>query len=74
MTDKKQAAEIGLGDGVAIALESIGITKDRVQVVASKIGVSDCGCGRRRSALNELGAKFLGLPPGSTAEKPIDSQ
>jgi hypothetical protein len=60
----------GLGDRVADALKSIGITEDGVQAIASKVGISDCGCGRRKSALNELGAKFLGMPPG----KPIDSQ
>lgn len=64
--------EPGLGDLVADALESIGITEEGVQAIASKVGISDCGCDRRKSALNELGAMFLGLPPGSTAEKPID--
>ena len=63
----------GLGDQVADALKSVGITEESVQAIVSKFGIRDCGCGRRKSALNDLGAKFLGLSPGSTAEKPIDS-
>jgi hypothetical protein len=66
MTEK----EPGLGDLVANALESVGITEEGVQAIASKVGIRDCGCGRRKSALNDLGAKWLGLPPG----KPIDSE
>lgn len=63
----------GLGDQVADALKSVGITEEGVQAIVSKFGIGDCGCGHRKSALNDLGARFLGLPPGSTAEKPIDS-
>ena len=43
----------GLGDKVASALESIGITKERV---SSALG-RDCGCAKRQAALNELGRK-----------------
>lgn len=44
----------GLGDYVAIALNSIGITKERVSAVAG----GDCGCQRRQEKLNEIGRKF----------------
>ena len=57
----------GLGDMVADGLSAVGITKGRVQAVASAVGVSDCGCGKRQAALNKIGEQ-LGLPPGSTAD------
>lgn len=50
----------GLGDIVASALSSVGITKDRVQKVASLVGIKDCGCKQRQEALNRLG-KTLGF-------------
>lgn len=56
----KQAAGMGLGDMVAAGLSAVGITPERVSKAVGK----PCGCGRRKSALNRLGAK-LGLPPGS---------
>lgn len=56
---------VGLGDMVASGLAAVGITKERVQAVAAKVGVKDCGCAKRQKALNELGAK-LGLPPGQS--------
>lgn len=61
----------GLGDMVAAGLDAFGITKDRVQALASAVGIKDCGCKQRQQAMNEFGAKFLGLPAG---EKPIDSE
>jgi hypothetical protein len=61
---RKQSAA-GLGDMVAAGLSAVGITKERVQAVASKVGVKDCGCRKRQAALNRLGTK-LGLPPGQT--------
>lgn len=54
----------GLGDMVADGLSAVGITKQRVQAVASVVGVKDCGCGRRQKKLNELGHKYLGMPSG----------
>ena len=45
----------GLGDRLASALESIGITKARV---SAALGVKDCGCSKRQSALNALGRKL----------------
>lgn len=53
----------GLGDMVADGLASVGITKERVQAVASAVGIGDCGCGKRQAALNAIGEK-LGLPAG----------
>lgn len=58
----------GLGDIIAAKLESVGITKDRVQAVASKVGIRDCGCGKRQKMANDLGAKYLGI-----GKKPIDA-
>jgi hypothetical protein len=51
-------AKPGLGDIVAAGLDAVGITKERVQAVASAVGVKDCGCRKRQDKLNELGRKF----------------
>ena len=51
-------AKPGLGDMVAAGLDAIGVTKERVQAVVSKVGVKDCGCQKRQEALNSLGRKF----------------
>jgi len=59
-------AKSGLGDMVATGLSAVGITKERVQAVASKVGIKDCGCAKRQAALNRLGEK-LGLPPGQAS-------
>jgi hypothetical protein len=59
-------AKPGLGDMVATGLSAVGITKERVQAVASKVGIKDCGCAKRQAALNRLGEK-LGLPPGQAS-------
>jgi hypothetical protein len=59
-------AKPGLGDMVAAGLDAIGITKERVQAVASAVGIKDCGCAKRQAALNRLGEK-LGLPPGQAS-------
>ena len=58
----------GLGDRVASVLDAIGITKQRVEAVVG----GPCGCPERQAALNAAGAKWLGLPPGSTAPAEID--
>jgi len=58
----------GLGDRVAAGLASIGITKERVEAVVG----GPCGCGERAAWMNAAGAKWLGLPPGSTALPEID--
>lgn len=50
----------GLGDRVAAALDSVGVTKDRVQAVARRVGIKDCGCKQRQQALNRIGRR-LGL-------------
>jgi hypothetical protein len=57
----------GLGDIVADALASVGITKERAQAVASAVGVDDCGCKERQAAMNAWGAKHLGI--GTDAAK-----
>jgi len=51
-------AKPGLGDMVAAGLDAIGVTKERAQAVASKVGIKDCGCKKRQEALNNLGRKF----------------
>jgi hypothetical protein len=48
-------ARPGLGDMVAAGLEAIGITKARV---SAALGVKDCGCSKRQSALNALGRRL----------------
>lgn len=58
-----QPTQRGLGDMVAAGLAAVGITKERVQAVASKVGINDCGCKKRQAALNRAG-QYLGLPPG----------
>lgn len=59
-------ASAGLGDLVAASLARIGITKD---FVSKAIG-RPCGCQERQAAMNEFGAKYLGLPPGTTSNQP----
>ena len=54
-------ARHGLGDMIAAGLDAIGITKSRVQALASKVGIKDCGCSKRQRIANELGAKYLGI-------------
>jgi hypothetical protein len=56
-------ARPGLGDLVKSGLSAIGITEERV----SKAIGRPCGCGERAEMLNAVGAKYLGLSPGSTA-------
>lgn len=58
----EQAAAPGLGDLVKAGLSAVGITEERV----SKAIGRPCGCGKRAAAMNQFGAKYLGLPPGST--------
>lgn len=60
---------------VASGLSAVGITEDRVKSVT---GLSDCGCGKRKEWLNEVGHKYLGIggPPapvnlGNPAETPL---
>mgnify|MGYP006273150153 CR=1 FL=1 len=48
----------GLGDMVAAGLSAVGITEQRAQAVASAVGVKDCGCRRRREALNRAGRRL----------------
>lgn len=58
----------GLGDYVANALSSVGITKERVEAVVG----GPCGCSERQAAMNAAAAKWLGMSPGSTAPPEID--
>ena len=55
------AERVGLGDYLAAGLSAVGITKQRVQALASRVGIKDCGCGKRQKAANELGRKYLGI-------------
>ena len=54
--------QMGLGDMVKAGLSAFGITEDRVSKAIGK----PCGCGKRAEKLNELGHKYLGLPPGES--------
>ena len=58
----KSPAAHGLGDLVKAGLSAVGITEERV----SKAIGRPCACGKRAAAMNQFGAKYLGLPPGST--------
>jgi hypothetical protein len=51
---------LGLGDLVEAGLTAVGITKERVQRVANAVGIKDCGCGKRKAALNRLSDRLLG--------------
>jgi hypothetical protein len=51
----------GLGDLVAAAFASVGVTKDRAQAVANAIGVEDCGCAKRQERLTKWGREWLGI-------------
>lgn len=63
-----EPTESGLGDLVAHAFATVGITVERAQAVANAVGLDDCGCGRRREALNDLGRRYLGVGrPADTA-------
>ena len=55
-------AKPGLGDMVKATLSAVGITEARV----SKAIGAPCGCGKRAAKLNELGHRYLGLPPGQS--------
>lgn len=55
---------MGLGDIVKAGLSALGITEERVTALVGK----PCGCHERAAKLNELGAKYLGLPTGSVPE------
>ena len=67
-TRVKRNCRPGLGDRVASALDSVGITKARVEQLVG----GPCRCPERQAALNAAGAKWLGLPAGSTAPSEID--
>jgi hypothetical protein len=63
----------GLGDLVAAAFASVGITKDRAQAVAELAGFEDCGCAKRQERLNQLG-RMVGIggpPPPSDSPPPV---
>lgn len=47
----------GLGDAVGAVLGAVGITPERV---SKALGVKDCGCKKRKAALNRLGRKLTG--------------
>ena len=66
-----QANGRGLGDIVSDSLSAVGVTKELAQSVAAKLGVKDCGCGKRQKWMNEQGKKWFGIG-GPAAEKPID--
>lgn len=61
-----------LGDLVAAAFASVGITKDRAQAVATAVGITDCGCAKRQETLNQIGREWLciGSTPGEESEPP----
>lgn len=50
----RECVKPGLGDLVAAALKSIGVTKERV----SELVGGDCGCSHRQQKLNSLGRRL----------------
>ena len=44
---------VGLGDTIEGITKATGIKK-AVEIVAKAAGVKDCGCGKRKDALNKL--------------------
>lgn len=48
----------GLGDMVASGLAAIGVTKERAQQAAARVGIKDCGCAQRQAALNSWGRRL----------------
>lgn len=56
-TDHPAYPRKGLGDAVGAVLGAVGITPERVARVTGK---RDCGCGKRKAALNRLGRKITG--------------
>ena len=61
----------GLGDLVAIAFASVGITQDRAQLAAAYVGMADCGCGQRREHLNAIGRRIgIGTGPLNDSASP----
>jgi hypothetical protein len=66
-----QSSANGLGDLVAAAFASVGITKDRAQAVAELAGFEDCGCAQRQERLNDLGRMVgIGGPPPAADSPP----
>lgn len=56
----------GLGDMVAAAIETVGVTKGRVQAV-----LGDCGCQQRQQWLNDVGHRLgIGTPPSHETGNP----
>jgi hypothetical protein len=47
----------GLGDIVAAGLTAFGVTKERVSAAIGR----PCGCGERQEAMNDIGARYLGI-------------
>jgi len=72
MDRSKSQPPDGLGDFVAAAFASVGLTKARAQAVARAVGSRDCGCAQRQERLNAIGRGFLGFgaakPPPQQAE------
>lgn len=61
----------GLGDIVAHAFATVGITKERSQAVAKAVGLDDCGCTQRQERLNEWGRAIgVGGPPPAAPTRP----
>ena len=60
----------GLGDVVALAFATVGITKARAQAVAQAVGLADCGCAGRQERLNQIGYTVgIGTPPPAATNK-----
>jgi len=53
LTTPEENASIGLGDTIESITKATGIKK-AVETVTKAVGIKDCGCGKRKDALNKL--------------------
>ena len=63
----------GLGDRLAAGLAAVGITQDRAQAAAERVGLEDCGCEKRRQWLNAAGRRLgIGNLPDESGPEQSD--
>lgn len=61
----------GVGDTIAKLTEKLGLDK-AVESIASTLGISDCGCSKRRETLNEMFPYSQDATPPSQETHSID--
>lgn len=53
LNKQEKAKPRGLGDTIESITKATGIKK-AVETVTNAVGIKDCGCGKRKDALNKL--------------------